>query len=294
MTDNLKFLCEQLRAGLADANGFTRWLEAGARSIVFDHVDPAEAFQPGAYIIGGEWKRDLRAVHDMLDQRSRGLLRAGLQQAVDLVASDRQANNPELNGGRNGEHLALTYLSLARDWKCGEVLPCLDALIHSRFPRSEAVYSASVLTWRVLAVFDTSTDWRDVFLPGGHAREEPRFVPVHSVMIVLGMCAAQPRRTAEFLADWPPFQQYLRTLSQSIDRGMADEYTKLMAAYREIRPRIPDVEAFERRSIIGSLYRQQRLMDGDQLPPLADKLRSAHQGAQMSARELGSRTQWVH
>jgi hypothetical protein len=113
-------------------------------------------------------------------------------------------------------------------------------------------------------------------------------------MIVLGMCAAQPRRTAEFLSEWPAFQQYLRTLSQSIDRGMAEEYTKLMAAYKELRPRIPDVEAFEHGTSIGRLYRQQRLLDGEQLPPLSRRLQDSHQTSQRSARELVGQSQWIH
>lgn len=294
MSDNVRFLCEQLQSKFVDATGFAQWLEAGVRSIVLDHTDPAEAFRPGAYIVGHDWKGDLRATHDTLDQRSRGLLRAGLQQAMDLIASDRQANNPEANDGRNGEHLTLTYLSLARDWKCGEVLPCIDALIHTKFPLSRAVYTASLSTWRVLAAFDASTDWRSVFLPSGQPGDEPRFLLVYSVSIVLGMCAAQPRRTAEFLSGWRPFQQYLHTLSHNIELGMAPEFQKLMGAYSEIRHGITELEVFERTSSIGKLYRTRRQLDGEQVPPWSEALRHAHQAARMSQRTLVRPNHAIH
>ncbi len=232
---NLDFLAGSLARSFDTVDAFRIWLDAGVRTIVMDGQPEVSAFDPGRYIIGcqgPDWRHDLGVLLAKLDQRHRLMLREGLRRCIDFLKPEPAANDPSRGHGHNSERLALVYLSFARDWKTAEVLPALDALIHTKFPASNAVYASSLLTWRVLADQDSTTDWREVFLPFGDAGREPRFQPPYSAAIVAGMCLAQPRNAADYL-DWPPLAHYRQHLVQNLSGAKIEEFLRVT----QLRPR---------------------------------------------------------
>jgi hypothetical protein len=207
---NLAHVAGQLMAAPASGDSFRLWLDAGVRAILLDGRSPTTAFDPGLLVIGYQsldWRQDLRRLLALLDERHRMLACDGLRRCLDFLKPEPGADDPSRQGGRNGERLALLYLSLARDWKASETLASLDALIHTKFPASQAVYASALLTWRLMADQDSVTDWRQVFLPANDAAREPRFRPAYAETVASGMCLAQPRHRAVYVG-WPPLAQY--------------------------------------------------------------------------------------
>jgi hypothetical protein len=238
---NLDFLARQLAESLRSVEDFRLWLDAGVRAIVFDGQPEMSAFDPGRFIIGCQgpnWRHDLSMLLAKLDQRHQLLFRGALRRCLESLRPEQRANDPSRNRGSNGERLALLYLAFAREWKASEVLLALDGLIRTKFPRSDAIYASSLLTWRMLADQDSEIDWRHVFLPFGDFHREPRFKLGHSATIVAGMCLAQPRRAAEYL-EWPPFTRYRKLLVQDLSGEKITEYlrtTQLRSAFGGAEP----------------------------------------------------------
>ena len=97
---------------------------------------------------------------------------------------------------------------MAREIKAPETLAKLVTLIHSKFPRSQAIYDAALLTWRIMADSNTQVDWHEEFCPDG--RLELRNRPQYSTLIAFGMCVARPDKDTLFLARLAPAQALYR------------------------------------------------------------------------------------
>jgi hypothetical protein len=276
---NLKFIVDQLVSKGLDAGGYKNWLSAGTNAIVMEAADPAEAFTPGAYVIGANadtWKQDIAFIYRQLPSGQQAHFRSGFQSCVALLNPDRDGNDPSRNNSKNSERLALDYFSMARDMRIAEVLDKIEGLIEVKFPKSQAVYDSALLTWRVMADWDTETDWRNIFFPS--YREEPRFRLQYSPIVAFGMCVAQPSRIREFLYYWRPLQHYVSQLAEELSITSRVKLLKIIDAYRKLG--MP-----EEMGIATPIGMAMAGLSG-KLPPLAQILMSADKSAYAEMREL--------
>jgi hypothetical protein len=237
---NLDHLARTLTEIMVSGESFRLWLDSGVRAIALDGQSEVSAFDPGRCVIGcqgPDWRHDLGALLGKLGQRHQLMMRDGLRRCLDFLKPEAAANDPSRANGRNGERLALTYLSLAREWKAAEVLVALDGLIHTKFPASQVVYASALLTWRMLADQDSAIDWRVVFLPGDDAARETRFKPSYSETLVSGMCLAQPRNAAGYLS-WRPFVDYMDGLVRDLVGDNVHQFTRIARFCQEVALRV--------------------------------------------------------
>lgn len=232
---NLEFLANVLATRLVTKADYADWINTGVRAVVLYGVHEAKAFPHAIGLIGASaesWPSEIGFVADKLRER-RPLFCSALVECIQNIESDRMANDPSASEGQNLERVAMAFLGLARDLRVAGCLQQLSGLIQVKFPRSQAVYDASLTTWRYLASFDTTTDWTEVFLPPTKVLEV-RYRPQYSGVLALGMCVAQPSSARFYLTSWFPFQSYIGFL---VEENTAESVAKLkqfVAAYRDV------------------------------------------------------------
>ena len=233
--ENLKYAAMQLAQNFASESEYSTWLDAGVRAIVLDGDTEDTAFRFAEYIIGtevGGWKKDLSFIYRSLPAKHQTYFRAGLAKCLDTVNPELEANDPSRNGGKNPERLAITYLSIAREIKVPEVLGTLPTLFQTKFPRSQAIYDASLLTWRIMADSSSLVDWHDEFCPTD--RQELRYRPSYSTLIAFGMCVARPHQANYFLHEWEPLEHYITQLGEETSPENIDKIRSILEAFSMI------------------------------------------------------------
>ena len=232
---NLEFLANVLATRLNTKTDYADWINTGIRAIVLYGVHEAKAFPHAIGLIGASadsWPSELCFVADKLRER-RPLFCSALVECIQNLESDRMANDPSASEGQNLEQVAMAFLGLARDLRVAGCLQQLGGLIQVKFPRSQAIYDASLTTWRYLASFDTITDWTEVFLPPTNM-PEVRYRPQYSGVLALGMCVAQPSRARFFLTSWIPFQGYIGLLVEENTAQSVAKLNQFVVAYRQV------------------------------------------------------------
>lgn len=237
---NLKYVSTQLSQHFTNEVDYAKWLDAGVRAIVLDGDTEDTAFRFAEYIIGteiGAWKKDVGFIYRALSSKHQTYFRAGLASCIDTITPEIDANDPARNNGKNLERLAITYLSMARAIKAPEVLGMLVTLMQSKFPRSQAIYDATLLTWRVMADSNTQVDWYDEFCPDSSDRIELRYRSQYSTLIAFGMCVARPDKTVHFLYCWSPLRRYIVQLWEEPSPEHLEKLTTIFKAYAQLESR---------------------------------------------------------
>lgn len=232
---NLEFLANVLATRLVTKADYADWINTGVRAVVLYGVHETKAFPHAIGLIGASaesWPSEIGFVADKLRER-RPLFCSALVECIQNLESDRTANDPSASDGQNLEQVALVFLGLARDLRVAGCLQQLSGLIQVKFPRSQAIYDASLTTWRYLASFDTTTDWTEVFLPPTKI-SEVRYRPQYSGVLALGMCVAQPSRARFFLTSWIPFQSYIGFLVEENTAQSVAKLKQFVVAYRDV------------------------------------------------------------
>jgi hypothetical protein len=243
---NLKYVSTQLSQHFTNEGDYATWLDAGMRAIVLDGDTEDTAFRFAEYIIGteiGAWKKDVGFIYRELPSKHQTYFRAGLAKCIDTIMPEIDANDPARNSGKNLERLAITYLSMAREIKAPEVLGMLVTLIQSKFPRSQAIYDAALLTWRVMADSNTQVDWYDEFCPESSNRIELRYRSQYSTLIAFGMCVARPDKTIHFLYCWPPLRHYIVQLWEEPSPEHLEKLSTIFRAYAQLELRNRSLDA---------------------------------------------------
>lgn len=239
---NLQFVAEVLVEKFSRAEEYFVWLNTGVRAIVLNGTHPAKAFDFARGIIGTDadsWQKDIVYLAEHLGQRLPSFHFA-IAECLRNIEPNPMSNDPSTNDGRNLESLVIALLSLARQLKVSSALQRIEGLIHTKLPNSQAVYDAALLTWRIMANYDSDTDWIEVFHRARHA--ELRYRNQYSSILAFGMCVARPGLTAKYLRNWSPLQHYLESLeadlsnvSQTTSKKLIESIASVLADHGALR-----------------------------------------------------------
>lgn len=230
---NLKYVANKLSQNYLTGQDFFCWLNAGIRAIVLHGKPAATAFDFAQGIIGMEpdsWRNELCFIANQLGSKLPHF-QQGLAECIRQIEPDREANNPGRDRGRNTEKLALTFLAIARELKVAAILQLIPGLIQVKFPKSQAIYDASLLTWRIMASYDTVTNWIAVFC----RPMEFRYRPQYSSLLAFGMCVANPSKSAWYLREWKMLRIYFELLTEDSSERNISLLRQLVDAIDEVR-----------------------------------------------------------
>lgn len=133
----------------------TRWLRVGSSKIELDNANPASAFSPGEYVIGGsennDWRQDLVEIAARLSFAKRADFDDSIASCLEMCRGNRVETNDQLKTQNGEEQLAISLLWIARNTECHAVSRTLFALASEKFPFSQEVFEAAIWTWRLLA-----------------------------------------------------------------------------------------------------------------------------------------------
>lgn len=256
---NLEHLARDLQDFRDD--DFANWFEIGLTKIVFEEDSPERAFSPGELVIGAssvDWRDEVLAVLAFLPASARANAVRGFVKCVRGISPQPQADDPNLNEGKNWEMYAIEVMRLVRELRAplcereATPLDMLQQLLTITFPNSQAILDEGLLLWRAFAHQMTGVEeWQRIF------DLHVKFVDSYAPLVAFTLALCKPDNAFRFLAKWPRLRQYRSALATD---GFGDNASKdQLEQLNEITARI----VYSLRETHNSNLRYEKLFTGD-------------------------------